>query len=199
MQGHVWLPLTGLLVVAAITPGPNNLMVMEASARSGAAAASSVVLGIVVGSLGLLALVVLGVGGLIHAYPRLGLVLSFIGGAYLAWLGASLIFRRAGTGVSEDRHGMPTSLCGVAMFQLFNPKAWMLIMTAVAAMGGSGSVLRLAVLIAVISSTCLSLWALVGTASSRWLSRPRARLWFDRTMGAILALSATRIIFDAIA
>jgi threonine/homoserine/homoserine lactone efflux protein len=199
MQGHVWLPVTGVLVVAAITPGPNNFMVMEASARGGAAAASSVVLGIVLGSLGLLALVSLGVGSLIHTYPRLSLVLSLIGGAYLAWLGASLILRRAGTGANENRHGMPTSLLGVAMFQLFNPKAWMLIMTAVAALGGAGSVLRLAALIAVISSACLSIWALAGTAASRWLSRPRARLWFDRTMGALLALSAAGIIFDALA
>jgi threonine/homoserine/homoserine lactone efflux protein len=199
MQGHVWLPVIGVLVVAAITPGPNNFMVMEASARGGAAAASSVVLGIVLGSLGLLTLVSLGVGSLIHTYPRLSLVLSLIGAAYLAWLGASLIFRRAGTGVGENRHGMPTSLCGVAMFQLFNPKAWMLITTAVAAIGGAGNVLRLAALIVVISSTCLSIWALAGTASSRWLSRPRYRIWFDRTMGALLVLSAAGIIFDALA
>jgi threonine/homoserine/homoserine lactone efflux protein len=199
MQDHVWLPVTSVLVVAAITPGPNNFMVMQASARGGAAAAGTVVLGIVLGSLGLLALVSLGVGSLIHACPRLSLVLSLIGGAYLGWLGASLIFRHAGTGASENRRGMPTSLCGVAMFQLFNPKAWMLIMTAVAALGGAGSVLRLAALIAVISSTCLSIWALAGTASSRWLSRPRAQLWFDRMMGALLALSAGGIIFDALA
>jgi threonine/homoserine/homoserine lactone efflux protein len=194
----VWLPVTGVLVVAAITPGPNNFMVMEASARGGAAAASSVVLGIVLGSLGLLTLVSLGVGSLIHANPRLSLVLSLIGAAYLAWLGASLILRRADTGAGENRHGMPTSLWGVAMFQLFNPKAWMLITTAVAAIGGAGNVLRLAALIVVISSTCLSIWALAGKASSRWLSRPRARIWFDRTMGALLELSVAGIIFDAL-
>jgi threonine/homoserine/homoserine lactone efflux protein len=198
MQGHVWLPVIGVLVVAAITPGPNNFMVMEASARGGAAAASSVVLGIVLGSLGLLTLVSLGVGSLIHANPRLSLVLSLIGAAYLAWLGASLILRRADTGAGENRHGMPTSLWGVAVFQLFNPKAWMLITTAVAAIGGAGNVLRLAALIVVISSTCLSIWALAGKASSRWLSGPRARIWFDRTMGALLELSVAGIIVDAL-
>jgi hypothetical protein len=64
MQDHVWLPVTGVLVIAAITPGPNNFMVMEASARGGAAAAGSVVLGVVLGSLGLLSLVSVGVGSL---------------------------------------------------------------------------------------------------------------------------------------
>ena len=199
MQDHVWLRVTGVLVIAAITPGPNNFIVMEASARGGATAAGSVVLGIVLGSLGLLSLVSVGVGSLIHAYPLLSLVLSVIGGAYLTWLGASLIFRRTGTRASDDSHGMPTSLWGVAMFQLLNPKAWMLIMTAVAAMDGTGSVPGLAALIAVISSGCLSIWALAGTASSRWLARPRARLWFERTMGALLLVSAAGILFDAFA
>jgi threonine/homoserine/homoserine lactone efflux protein len=60
-------------------------------------------------------------------------------------------------------------------------------------------VLQLAALIAVISSACLSIWALAGTVSARWLARPRARLWFERTMGALLALSAAGIIFDALA
>jgi len=199
MQDRVWLPVTGVLVIAAITPGPNNFMVMEASARGGAAAVGSVVLGIVLGSLGLLSLVSVGVGSLIHAYPLLSLVLTIIGGAYLAWLGASLILRRTGTRASDDSHGMPTSLWGVAMFQLLNPKAWMLIMTAVAALNGTGSVLGLAALIAVISSACLGIWAVAGTVSSRWLSRPRARLWFDRTMGALLLVSAAGIVFDAFA
>jgi threonine/homoserine/homoserine lactone efflux protein len=75
----------------------------------------------------------------------------------------------------------------------------MLIMTAVAAMDGTGSVLGLAALVAVISSACLSIWAVAGTVSSRWLSRPRARLWFDRTMGALLLVSAAGILFDAFA
>ena len=199
MQDHVWLSVTGVLVIAAITPGPNNFIVMEASARGGATAAGSVVLGIVLGSLGLLSLVSVGVGSLIHAYPLLSLVLSVVGGAYLTWLGASLIFRRTGTRASDDSHGMPTSLWAIAMFQLLNPKAWMLIMTAVAVMGGAGSVLGLAALIAVISSACLSIWAVAGTVSSHWLSRPRTRLWFDRTMGALLLVSAAGILFDAFA
>jgi threonine/homoserine/homoserine lactone efflux protein len=199
MQNHVWLVVISVLVVAAITPGPNNFMVMEASARRGAAAAGSVVLGIVLGSLGLLALVSVGIGSLINAYPQLNVVLSCTGGAYLAWLGVSLIFRRAATVDSDIPRGMPTSLSGVAIFQLLNPKAWMLIMTAVTALDGAGSVLGLAALITVISSACLGIWVVAGAAASRWLSRPRAKLWFDRTMGVLLVLSAAGIVVDALA
>ena len=165
MEIHAWVPVVGVLVVAAITPGPNNFMVMEASARGGVAAAGAVVLGVVLGSLSLLALISLGVGSAVHAYPALGLVLSIAGGVYLAWLGASLIFRRAATSNRGTLPGMPTSLWGVAVFQLLNPKAWMLIITAVAAMNEAGSVPGLAALVALISSICLSIWAIVGAVS----------------------------------
>lgn len=199
MEIHAWVPVVGVLVVAAITPGPNNFMVMEASARGGVAAAGAVVLGVVLGSLSLLALISLGVGSAVHAYPALGLVLSIAGGVYLAWLGASLIFRRAATSNRGTLPGMPTSLWGVAVFQLLNPKAWMLIITAVAAMNEAGSVLGLAALVALISSICLSIWAIVGAVSSQLLAGDRARHWFDRTMGALLALSSLGIIVDAVA
>lgn len=199
MNIQALLPVLGVLIVAAITPGPNNFMVMEASARRGIAAAAAVVLGVVLGSFGLLALISFGVGAAMHRYPMLGLALSIVGGAYLAWLGASLILSRRGGSADEVPRGVPTTLWGVAAFQLLNPKAWMLIMTAVAAMSGNGTVVALAALIALVSSACLSLWALAGTASSRLLARPRTRLWFDRIMGAVLALSAARIIIDAFA
>jgi threonine/homoserine/homoserine lactone efflux protein len=199
MEIHAWIPVVGVLVVAAITPGPNNFMVMEASARGGVAAAGGVVLGVVLGSLSLLALISLGVGSAIHAHPTLGLVLNIAGGAYLAWLGASLIFRRAAPSSGDTLPGMPTSLWGVAVFQLLNPKAWVLIMTVVAAVTEARSVLGLAVLVALTSSICLSIWAIAGAASAQLLAGAQARLWFDRTMGALLALFAIGIIVDAVA
>ncbi len=144
MQVQAWLSVVGVLAVAAITPGPNNFMAMQ------------------------------------------------------AWLGASLIFRRATTSNGDTLTGMPTSLWGIAVFQLLNPKAWILITTAVAAMTEATSVLGLAALVALISSICLSIWAIAGAVSSRWLATDRARDWFNHTMGALLALSALGIIVDAV-
>jgi threonine/homoserine/homoserine lactone efflux protein len=88
---------------------------------------------------------------------------------------------------------------GVAVFQLINPKAWVLVTTAAAAMAGSADMILLGALIAGISSLCLSLWAVAGGALSRVLDRPRPRLWFDRAMGALLAISALGLIVDAFA
>jgi threonine/homoserine/homoserine lactone efflux protein len=196
METHSLLPVIGVLVAAAITPGPNNFMVMEASARGGFAAAWSVVLGVVLGSLLLLALIVAGVARAMQMFPVIGTVLSVGGGAYLAWLGASLFLRHQRDG-EVQRSATPASVLGVASFQLLNPKAWLLTTTAAAAMTGNGGVFTLAALTVVVTSICLSIWALAGRASSRLLQP--GRLWFDRTMGGLLALSAVGIVVDALA
>lgn len=198
MESHSLLPVIGVLVAAAITPGPNNFMVMDASARGGLAAARRIVLGVVLGSLLLLALIAAGVGQAMRAVPAIGIVLSAGGGVYLAWLGVTLLLRRRESGSTDARGGFaaPASMLGVAAFQLLNPKAWVLTTTAAAAMSKDGRLVILAGLTVLVTSACLGIWALAGTASRRLL-RPRARLWFDRVMGGLLALSALGIVADA--
>jgi threonine/homoserine/homoserine lactone efflux protein len=194
MDVHSLLPIIGVLSAAAITPGPNNFLVMDASARGGMVAAGAVVLGVLLGSLLLLALVFLGVQQALQTFPMLRAALSVGGGAYLAWLGVALMLRGAGNPDRQTQRVLPASVWGVAVFQLLNPKAWMLITTALAAMPDAGGVVGLAVLIALVSSICLSAWAVAGSASSRLLAQPGPRLWFDRSMGGLLALSALGVI-----
>jgi threonine/homoserine/homoserine lactone efflux protein len=189
------LPVIGALVAAAITPGPNNFIVMQASARGGIAAAGTAIIGVLSGSIVLLMFVWIGLGTLIQAAPILGLALSIVGGVYLAWLGLSLLLRPHS---SSSQEALPSTLLGVATFQLLNPKAWMLIATAAAAMSDVGGLFVLTMLVVLVTSTCLSLWALVGVAAARILAKPRARDAFERSMGAVLALSAGGILIDAL-
>ncbi len=52
----------GAIAAAALTPGPNNFVVMRTAARGGLAGALSAIAGVVLGSLALLAVVVAGAG-----------------------------------------------------------------------------------------------------------------------------------------
>lgn len=191
------LAVAGFITVAAITPGPNNFIVMAAAARGGMAAALPSILGVVVGSLALLALVWGGAGAAIAALPALRVALTVTGALYLIWLGGLLIWqsgRRNGGGAEADGN-LPSTATGVAAFQLMNPKAWVLIVTATAALSGeSAAPYALAGLIAVISTLCLGLWACAGSAIAGWLRRPSARSWFDRAMGGLLIVSAALLV-----
>ncbi len=190
------VPVVGALFAAASTPGPNNLIVMQAGARGGIVAAAPAILGVLSGSLVLLGFVSLGIGEMIEAVPHFRMALSFAGSTYLAWLGLSLMLRRSSTSSQQALH---STLLGVATFQLLNPKAWMLIVTAAAAMSDTGGLLVLSGLVVLVTSTCLSLWALAGAAAARMLAKPLARRLFERCMGAVLALSAAGIFVDALA
>jgi len=191
------LAVAGFITVAAITPGPNNFIVMAAAARDGFAAALPAIAGVVIGSLGLLALVGAGAGAAFEALPALRLLLMAAGALYLTWLGGQLIWqsnRHPSDGEPSDGR-LPCTAGGVAAFQLMNPKAWVLIVTAAAAVSGQTAALySLASLVAVISALCLSLWACAGSAIAGWLSQPAARRWFDRFMGGLLIASAVLLV-----
>jgi threonine/homoserine/homoserine lactone efflux protein len=193
-----FIPVIGMLVAAAITPGPNNMIVMEAGTR-GLVAASAAMLGVLTGSLMVLILVWWGVGAVIDAFPPLKLAVSIGGGTYLAWLGVSLWQRREENAADPPRRMLPSSALAVAAFQLLNPKAWMLVITAASVMPRSGSVVTLGILIALVTGMCLTLWAFAGAAAARMLERPAARQTFDRIMGSVLAVSAAGSVVHALA
>jgi threonine/homoserine/homoserine lactone efflux protein len=131
------------------------------------------------------------------AWPALETALAIGGGAYLAWLGVRLLLRGEAN-ADGARSAPPMTMLGVTGFQLLNPKGWILVTTAAAAMPQAGGVFTLAILIVLVTSTCLALWAIAGAASSRVLARPGPRRWFDRTMGVLLTVSAIGIVVDSV-
>jgi threonine/homoserine/homoserine lactone efflux protein len=193
--------VAALIVVAAITPGPNNLVVMQAAARGRAAGAVPAIVGIVLGSLALLAVVVAGAGAAFEVEPRLRTALAVGGCLYLSWLGLQLVVRtfRADTGPTRVlAKPLPAGILGLFGFQFLNPKSWVMVLTATAAGQSSAGVLatflRLSVLFVVIPAICLALWSSLGFAMARVLERPTVRRWFDRGMGLLLVGSAALLL-----
>jgi len=84
------LAVCGLLCVAAITPGPNNLVVLRAAGHAGLRGAMPAIVGIVCGGLLLLAVMALGAGAAFATHPPLRRWAGAIGALYLVWLGVSL-------------------------------------------------------------------------------------------------------------
>lgn len=192
------LSVGALITVAAITPGPNNFIVLDAAVTGGFARASAAAAGVVAGSLALLGLVLLGLGALFAAVPGLGAVLTVTSALYVAWLGVSIILA-AGRPDRAAAVAMPASIPAIAAFQIVNPKAWALIVTAVAAtLQADGSAALLAALLVAITVACLALWALCGVAFASLLRSRRARMWLDRGLGALLLATAAGLAFPAV-
>ncbi|MEX2124760.1 MAG: hypothetical protein WD795_12775 [Woeseia sp.] len=90
-------------------------------------------------------------------------------------------------------------MLGLAGFQFLNPKSWVLVLTAVAAMPTQtpAAILQLAALFLLIPAVCLLLWSWFGALLMRALANSRISAWFDRAMGGTLAASAAVLLMTS--
>lgn len=195
---RVVLATAGIVAVGALTPGPNNLIVLDHAARRGFARALPAVIAITCGSVALILVVAGGAGAVLSGSHWLHFAATVAGCAYLCWLGMGLLVRSSGVaarppGLESER---PWNLFA---FQLVNPKGWAMALTASTALEDCRSLgaalTDLAALFAIIPAACLLLWCAAGASLTRQLERPRTRLAFDRSMGALLLASAIALVF----
>jgi threonine/homoserine/homoserine lactone efflux protein len=195
------ITLGGLLCVAAITPGPNNLVVLRAAGHAGIRAAVPAITGIVLGGLLLLALTALGAGAAFAAHPSLKLRVGAIGSLYLAWLGVSLCaggLAPRHSGAASAKPALPAGTLGLIGFQFLNPKSWVMVLTVLATLPTTTlrDYLPLAGLFVLIPTLCLLLWASLGAWLARWLVRPVVRRDVDIVMGVLLVVCAGLLLIE---
>jgi len=192
------LAAAGLLGVAAITPGPNNLVILHAAGTAGVRRALPMIAGVVLGGLLLLAVTALGAAAVFAALPPLRRWTAVAGALYLAWLGASLC-----VAALSPRPGptptprLPAGALGLIGFQFLNPKSWLLVLTVFAAMPATAAhdYLLLSAMFVLIPAPCLLLWATLGASLARWLARrPAARRGVDVASGALLLACALLLL-----
>jgi threonine/homoserine/homoserine lactone efflux protein len=196
---HHLLVLCGLLGVAAITPGPNNLIVLHAAGRAGVRGAIPAIVGVVAGGLLLLAVLALGVDAVFAAHPLLRRWIAVLGGLYLTWLGMTLVAEGIAprrTNAAPRKSTLPTGTLALLGFQFLNPKSWVMVLTVLAALPVAGwrGYLTLAGLFVLIPTLCLLLWAGLGAYLARWLAQPRIRRSVDTLMGALLVACAVLLL-----
>ncbi len=192
--------ISGLILIAAITAGPNNLMVLQLAGMRGMKSALPAIAGIVAGGLVLIALSQIGLATVASRYPWLDYVFVAAGAVYLGALGLRLVYRSFGPEIrSESVAIAPRGAPALFALQFANPKAWVLVLTVCADAHGAASVqFVLPLLFLAISSASLLAWALLGQMAARVLRGGLARARFDRVMGALLIASAVLLVLGKI-
>ena len=194
-----FLPLLGFVVVATGTPGPNNIMVLASGANWGLARTMPHIIGIAAGFPVMIVGLGLGLDAAFEAFPQLYEVLKWVAFAYMLYLA----WRVANTGRPklEKEGGRPLSVLGAAAFQWVNPKAWAIIISALALFTSpSGNHLIEVGLIALLFGVvCIPngvVWALFGTAIARFLENDRHRRIFNIVMAVLLVASVVPTLFE---
>lgn len=90
MQLHTWLIYLTAVIGLALTPGPNGLLALTHGALYGHRRTLWTIAGGVCGFVALMALSMFGLAALLKASAHALVVLKWLGGAYLIWLGIQL-------------------------------------------------------------------------------------------------------------
>jgi threonine/homoserine/homoserine lactone efflux protein len=184
-------------VVAAVSPGPSNVMLTAAGARGGVAKGLPCLLGATIGMASMMFLVPLGLGSVVLGHPLALTGLRWGGSAFLLWLAWRIATSAGGDTLVEER---AVGFVGAAVFQWVNPKAWVVSVGAAATYLSpeSGSAVAesalLGGLFALAALPSGFVWLAFGAAVQRLLRGRRARRAFNLSLGVLLALSVALIV-----
>jgi len=192
-------------VIASVTPGPNNLMVMASGAAFGFRRTLPHVAGIVGGFSIMLGSVSFGLGAIIEAYPLALDMIRYAGGLWMLWLAwqflSPVLFPKpTAPGARDTAAGSrPLKLYEAAMFQWINPKSWTIAVATAGAYSGLAetpivsTLVMLGVFLAVAPLSNF-LWVAAGQSVRTLMAEGRSAKLFSAGMGILIALTAVSIM-----
>jgi threonine/homoserine/homoserine lactone efflux protein len=185
-------------VVAAITPGPSNLILTSNGASVGVLRGLPSMLGVTLGMGLMMFLVAFGLGSAVLASPLIVQVLKWCGVGFLLWLAWKIATARHGDAAA----GQPqVGFWQAAAFQWVNPKSWLVCASAAGtylqaqASGALQQSLALGGLFVLAALPCCFVWLAFGATLQRLLRGERAARIFNLAMGGLLAASVLLFIW----
>lgn len=125
MELSNWLIYFLAVLGLTFTPGPNGLLALTHGAIYGSRKTIATILGGSVGFATVIGLSMFGIGALLAASAELLVIMKFVGGAYLVWLGIQ-VWRSPSIGETKTKVAKQVSLLSLfrqgALAALTNPK-----------------------------------------------------------------------------
>lgn len=203
-----FLALAIVHFLAVVAPGPDFAVTIRQSVRFGRWVGICTALGIGAGISVHVLYTVLGVGALMHTTPWLLTVAKIVGGAYILYLGVSLVRSQPkpvleGDKVAEEPIVEQTLLKAFTtgfLTNATNPKATLFFLAIFTTLISATTPLKIQALYGVWMCFVNALWFVI---VALFFSSPKVRLlfmrmghWFERTMGVVLILFAGRLMLS---
>ena len=184
-------------VVAAITPGPSNIILASTGASVGVRRGLPCLFGVAIGMGLMIFLIALGLGSIVLEHPLVRTALEWGGIGVLLWLSWKIATAgRAGAGVARDGVGFWEA----AALQWVNPKSWLVSASAIGtylrveAAGPLTQSLSFGILFVLAALPSCFVWLAFGATVQRFLQTERAARGFNVVMGLLLAGSVVLFI-----
>jgi threonine/homoserine/homoserine lactone efflux protein len=188
-------------IIAAVTPGPNNVMLTTTGLNFGVRRGMPHLFGIAIGFPVMLALIGLGFGTLFQLFPLLHEIIKIIGVIYLIYLAWKIA--SADGSSNQIAPSQPISFWQSAAFQWINPKAWVMGSSALAAYTSLDDsfflqVVVISICFGAITFPCAGIWLVFGAGLQRFLKDPLHRKTFNIAMALLLIASILPVAWELI-
>ncbi len=188
------------MFIMAITPGPNNIMMLTSGLNFGYKKTIPHMLGVAIGFTLMVLGVGLGLGTLFEKFPIIADIIKIISIAYLFYLAYKIA---TNTNIQTDNddanESKPFTFIQICFFQWINSKAWIMVLTAVSLFTDGNEnikkVLVIAVVTLLVSIISTNTWTLGGVALKRFINNPKKIRIFNYFMAILLISSVLPFVF----
>lgn len=182
--------------VTSVTPGPNNTYLLTSGMNFGLRKSLSYINGIMVGLTLMIAGMYLGIDALFRTYPAIPEVMKYLGFAYILFLAYKIV---KSSFVHKHEQIERVGFFRATAFQLINPKAWFVLISAVPTYVHANTKPWEAALIfavfLIFTYPGALIWAISGDLLAGLLSKPKPRRIFNVTAAILLVASMVPALF----
>ena len=189
-------PILIFAMTAAITPGPNNIILSTNAVNYGFRKTIPLIMGVFFGFLSVLTLCLLGIGEVYKSFPAIAIILKIIAVIFLTYLSIKIF---TSTSFSNEKSSRDFSFKDIYFFQIINPKGVTISMSSSAIFIQNKfpyeiEFILIFICFVISTSTSAIVWAAIGHSFRKYLNDKKMIIYFNRTMALLLLCSIFFIV-----
>ena len=189
-------PVLTFAMTAAITPGPNNIILSTNAVNYGFKETIPLMMGVFFGFLSVLTLCLLGIGELYNSFPAIAMIVKIVATCFLVYLSFRIF---TSSSFSDEKNLKKFSFKDIYFFQIINPKAVTVSMSSSAIFIQNKFSYQIEFILiflcfVISTSTSAIAWAAIGHSFRKYLNDKKKIVIFNRIMAILLLMSISFII-----
>ena len=178
-------------IVAAYTPGPNNVIASYSGFNFGIKKTLPHIFGVTLGFTFLIFLLTIGLGNIFKIFPIIQVSLKYLGSIFLVYLAYKIYFSKID---SENKNENPVKFIETFLFQFLNPKGVLIGIIIVSTYVEHGeNYLKYATQVILfaflVSLSSITFWTFVGKYLRKFATNEKFIKYFNCVMSLLLILS----------
>ena len=184
-------PILTFAMTAAITPGPNDIILSTNAVNFGFRKTIPLILGVFFGFLSVLTLCLLGIGEIYKSFPAIAMILKIIAVLFLSYLSFKIL---TSSSFSDEKKSKNFTFKDIYFFQIINPKGVTVSMSSSAIFIQNKfpyeiEFILIFICFVISTSTSAVVWAAIGHSFRKYLNDQKKIIYFNRTMALLLLFS----------